>query len=162
MKKLYIILVMLLSPVMLFSQTKQINAILDKYESRKDVTSIQLNSTLIGSFLSSLMDDETKDLVSKINVIRILNIGGGVESSETARHIKQDISKAVESGTMENIINMKEGGKRVVDVFVSKNSNEVLLFVSGSSQELTVISMFGTIDKKVIDAVVSGKINIKK
>ena len=154
-------IMILLLPTVAFSQAKRINAILDKYENREDVTSIQLNAAFIGSFLSSLVDDETKDLVSKINAIRILSLGTE-KSSDTATSLKRDLYRAVDSGEMENIVNMKEGGQSVIDVFVSRDSKEVLLFVSSSTKELTVISMFGNIDKKVINAVVSGKISIKK
>ena len=161
MKKLYIILIVLLSPIMLFSQSKQINAILDRYEAHEDVTSIQLNSKLIGSFLSSFVDDETKDLVSKINSIRILNIAKD-KNSETIQLIRRELNRIVDNGTMECIINMKESGENVMSIYVSKDPGEVLLFVGSGSEEFTVISMFGIIDKKVIDAVISGKISIKK
>ena len=161
MKRLYIILIALLSPAMVFSQSKQINTILDRYETHEDVTSIQLNSKLIGSFLSSFVDDETKDLVSKINSIRILNIAKD-KSSETVQLIRRELNRIVDNGTMECIINMKESGENVMSIFVSKDSREVLLFIGNGTEEFTVISMFGTIDKKVIDAVISGKISIKK
>ena len=161
MKRFYIMIMILLLPTVAFSQAKRINAILDKYENREDVTSIQLNAAFIGSFLSSLVDDETKDLVSKINAIRILSLGAE-KSSDTATSLKRELYRAVDSGEMENIVNMKEGGQSVVDVFVSRDSKEVLLFVSSNTKEFTVISMFGNIDKKVISAVVSGKISIKK
>ena len=161
MKRFYIMIMILLLPAVAFSQAKRINAILDKYENREDVTSIQLNAAFIGSFLSSLVDDETKDLVSKINAIRILSLGTE-KSSDTATSLKRDLYRAVDSGEMENIVNMKEGGQSVIDVFVSRDSKEVLLFVSSNTKEFTVISMFGNIDKKVINAVVSGKISIKK
>ena len=161
MKRLCIILLILLPPVVSFSQAKQINAIFDRYESREDVTSIQLNSALIGSFLSSLVDDETKDLVSKINAIRILNIRKN-KSTETVQLLRREFNRIVDSGAMECIMEMKESGERVMSIFVSKDSREVLLFLGSGSEEFTVISMFGTIDKKVIDAVISGKISIKK
>jgi len=161
MKRVYIILIILLSPIMVFSQAKQINAILDRYESREDVTSIQLNSRLIGSFLSSLVDDETKDLVSKINAIRILNINKD-KNTETIQLIRREFNRIVDNGTMECIVNMKESGENVMSIFVSKDSREVLLFIGNGTKEFTVISMFGSIDKKVIDAVISGKILIKK
>jgi len=163
MKKLYIILIVLLSPIAVFSQAKQINAILDRYETHEDVTSIQLNSKLIGSFLGSLVDDETKELVSKINSIRILNIEKDKNKSpETIQLLRRELNRVVDNGAMECIMNMKESGENVMDIFVSKDSREVLLFLGSGAKEFTVISMFGTIDKKVIDAVISGKISIKK
>jgi hypothetical protein len=161
MKRLFTILLILLPPVISFSQAKQINAIFDRYESREDVTSIQLNSTLIGSFLSSLVDDETKDLVSKINAIRILNIGKS-KGSETVQLLRRELNRIVDNGTMECIMNMKESGENVMSIFVSKDSREVLLFIGSGTEDFTAISMFGAIDKKVIDAVISGKISIKK
>ena len=159
MKRLYITLIVALFPVMLFSQAKQINDIFDRYEDKKGITSIQLNSKLIGAFIGSLVDNETKELVSKINSIRILNVNN--KNSDVYLSLRRDLDRLVESGAMESIINIKDGGDSSIDIFVSERSKEVLLFMSSKPEEFAIISMFGLIDKNVINAVIKGKINIR-
>lgn len=74
MKKIALLaLIVVLLPAALIAQTKQINDIFDKYEKKRSIESITISPALL-DFMGGGNNQETKDLLSKITELRILNV----------------------------------------------------------------------------------------
>ena len=52
-------------------------------------------------------------------------------------------------------------GDELLEMFITKNSQGALLFLSTTSKEFSVISIFGNIDKTVVNAAMTGGIKVK-
>lgn len=162
MKKVFIIMVALLIPIVGIAQAKQINDILDKYEKKKNVESILISPALLQLAGGTNVDEATKELLSKISQLRILNLKSnatenGVLLSEMLRN---DLNQLIERENLNRIIKVQDNDE-LLEMYISKSTKGVLLFIATDSNEFSVISIFGEIDRSVINAAIEGKIKVQ-
>lgn len=61
---------------------------------------------------------------------------------------------------MSRILKIRDG-EELMEMFKTKEDKGALLFLNSKPGEFTVISIFGKIDPSVVNAAISGEINIK-
>ncbi|PKO98296.1 MAG: hypothetical protein CVU13_10610 [Bacteroidetes bacterium HGW-Bacteroidetes-8] len=163
MKKLLILMfVAVIMPLTALGQTKQINEILDKYEKRKGVESIIISPSLLQIASSTDVDASTKDLLSKITEMRILNIkSGAVENGIPIRlSLRKELDGLIVTDMFKRIVMVKDG-EETLEMYTTSTAQGVLLFFTTNPSEFSVISIFGNIDKTVVNAAMSGAIKVK-
>ncbi len=163
MKKLIILMfASLILPVAALGQAKQINEILDKYEKKKSVESILISPQLLQIAGTSNVDAKTRDLLSKINEMRIVNIKVSALENGTPvwLSLKGELEALTSGDLFTRVVKIQEGDE-LLEMFITKNSQGALLFFSTTPKEYSVISIFGNIDKTVINAAMTGGIKVK-
>lgn len=154
--------VAVIMPLTALGQTKQINEILDKYEKRKGVESIIISPSLLQIASSTDVDASTKDLLSKITEMRILNIkSGAVENGIPIRlSLRKELDGLIGTDMFKRIVMVKDG-EETLEMYTTSTAQGVLLFFTTNPSEFSVISIFGNIDKTVVNAAMSGAIKVK-
>lgn len=149
-------------PIAALGQTKQVNEILDKYEKKKNVESILISPSLLQIAGTKDVDASTKDLLSKISEMRIINIKVSATENGTPvwLSLKGDLETLTGGDLFTRIVKIQEGDE-LLEMFITKNSQGALLFLSTTSKEFSVISIFGNIDKTVVNAAMTGGIKVK-
>ena len=163
MKKLLLImLTALLAPVALSGQSKEINDIFDKYEKKRSVESVVISPGMFAMANHSVKDKEAQEWISKISEMRILSVGSNVmENNVPVRQsLKADMEKLIATFNFTRALKAKDSEDEV-ELYVNKNKSGALLFLNSSTEEYTVIAMFGNIDDKLLKTAMSGGINIK-
>ncbi len=163
MKKLLILMfVAVIMPLTALGQTKQINEILDKYEKRKGVESIIISPSLLQIASTTDVDASTKDLLSKITEMRILNIkSGALENGIPIRlSLRKELDGLIGTDMFKRIVMVKDGDE-TLEMYITNTTQGVLLFFTTNPGEFSVISIFGSIDKTVVNAAMSGAIKVK-
>ncbi len=162
MKKLFILMFAAILPIAALGQTKQVNEILDKYEKKKNVESILISPSLLQIAGTKDVDASTKDLLSKITEMRIINIKVTATENGTPVWIslKGELETLTSGDLFTKVVKLQEG-EELLEMFVTKNSQGALLFFSTTPKEYSVISIFGNIDKTVINAAMTGGIKVK-
>lgn len=162
MKKLFILMFAAILPIAALGQTKQVNEILDKYEKKKNVESILISPSLLQIAGTKDVDASTKDLLSKISEMRIINIKVSATENGTPvwLSLKGDLETLTGGDLFTRIVKIQEGDE-LLEMFITKNSQGALLFLSTTSKEFSVISIFGNIDKTVVNAAMTGGIKVK-
>lgn len=155
-------MVAVLFPIMMIGQVKQINDILDKYEKKKNVESILVSPALLQLAEGANVDATTKDLLSKISQLRILNIKSSAMENGVplSKLLREDLDKLIENEKLNRIIRVQDNDE-LLEMYITQSTKGVLLFLATSSKEFSVISIFGEIDKSVINAAISGEIKVK-
>lgn len=149
-------------PIAALGQTKQVNEILDKYEKKKNVESILISPSLLQIAGTSNVDASTKDLLSKITEMRIINIKASATENGTPvwLSLKGDLETLTNGELFTRIVKIMEGDE-LLEMYITKNSQGALLFLSTTPKEFSVISIFGNIDKTVVNAAMTGGIKVK-
>lgn len=149
-------------PIAALGQTKQVNEILDKYEKKKNVESILISPSLLQIAGTSNVDASTKDLLSKITEMRIINIKASATENGTPvwLSLKGDLETLTNGELFTRIVKIQEGDE-LLEMYITKNSQGALLFLSTTPKEFSVISIFGNIDKTVVNAAMTGGIKVK-
>lgn len=149
-------------PIAALGQTKQVNEILDKYEKKKNVESILISPSLLQIAGTKDVDASTKDLLSKISEMRIINIKVSATENGTPvwLSLKGDLETLTNGEFFTRIVKIQEGDE-LLEMYITKNSQGALLFLSTTPKEFSVISIFGNIDKTVVNAAMSGGIKVK-
>lgn len=162
MKKLFILMFAAILPIAALGQTKQVNEILDKYEKKKNVESILISPSLLQIAGTKDVDASTKDLLSKISEMRIINIKVSATENGTPvwLSLKGDLETLTNGEFFTRIVKIQEGDE-LLEMYITKNSQGALLFLSTTPKEFSVISIFGNIDKTVVNAAMSGGIKVK-
>ncbi|MGE0091720.1 MAG: DUF4252 domain-containing protein [Bacteroidales bacterium] len=162
MKKIVIIALLSFVPFLAIGQVKQINDILDKYEKNKDVESILISPELLQMAGESQMNQPTKDLLSKLTELRILSVKSSHKENgvSVAQLLRQDLDRVISQENMSRILKIRDG-EELMEMFKTKEDKGALLFLNSKPGEFTVISIFGKIDPSVVNAAISGEINIK-
>lgn len=162
MKKLLILMFAAILPIAALGQTKQVNEILDKYEKKKNVESILISPSLLQIAGTSNVDASTKDLLSKITEMRIINIKASATENGTPvwLSLKGDLETLTNGELFTRIVKIQEGDE-LLEMYITKNSQGALLFLSTTPKEFSVISIFGNIDKTVVNAAMTGGIKVK-
>lgn len=163
MKKFIIVVIfVMLCPILVTAQAKQIHLILEKYEKRKNVESIIISPSVLQMVSNNNYNSPTKDLLAKIREMRIVNVKKGAEESGTPLKIiiRGELDKVLTGDRFSRVLKMQEG-EEFLELFVTKETEGVLVFLATTPNEFSVISIFGNIDKNVINAVMTGGIRVK-
>jgi|GEM_PF-679457 len=162
MKKIALLaLIVVLLPAALIAQTKQINDIFDKYEKKRSIESITISPALL-DFMGGGNSQETKDLLSKITELRILNVPNTATENGTQIRamLKRDLDALIASESFTRVIKVDNSNEKM-EMYMIKGNKGVLLFMTSDNSTFTVISILGEIDKTVTSAVMNGGIKIK-
>lgn len=157
MKKiLFVILALVVLPVTLSGQNREINDLLDKYEKKKSVESVTVSSNLIA------MAGKSEDWANKISKIRILSVNSHVLENNLPLRVtfRKEMEEFVDKFKFISSLKVKDGGDEI-EMFVNQTQNGALLFLNNSDEEFVVIAMFGNIDDKLIKTAVKGGITIR-
>ena len=157
MKKiLFVILALVVLPVALSGQNREINDLLDKYEKKKSVESVTVSSNLIA------MAGKSEDWANKISKIRILSVNSHVLENNLPLRVtfRKEMEDFVDKFKFISSLKVKDGGDEI-EMFVNQTQNGALLFLNNSDEEFVVIAMFGNIDDKLIKTAVKGGITIR-
>ena len=162
MKRVFTLMIVVLVPIFMIGQVKQVNDILDKYEKKNNVESILVSPALLQLAGGANVDATTKDLLSKISQLRILNIKSSAMENGVAlsKLLRADFDKLIETEKFKRIIRVQDN-EELLEMYITESTKGVLLFLATSPKEFSVISIFGEIDKSVINAAISGEIKIK-
>jgi hypothetical protein len=140
--------------------------IFNKYEEREGVESITISPALLGLMKDGKTNDKkTQELISKINGLRILTITDGADGKgRTNREAIATELQTVVKKDFEEIMKVKSSNERL-ELYVRNTPNckdckGALLFITSATDSVTVIYLSGTIDKSLIDAMMSGEIGI--
>lgn len=146
----------------MIGQVKQVNDILDKYEKKKNVESILVSPALLQLAGGSNVDVSTKELLSKISQLRILTIKSSAMENgiPLSKLLREDLDNLIEKEKLNKIVRIKDN-EELLEMYITQSTKGVLLFLATGSKEFSVISIFGEIDKSVINAAISGEIKIK-
>ncbi|MFA5849062.1 MAG: DUF4252 domain-containing protein [Bacteroidales bacterium] len=160
-KVILILLAAFICPMLANAQSKHISEIFDKYEKKKHVESIVVTPSLLG-FMIGGEDKEAKDLMSKIKEIRILNVPTtAIENGVPLRQIlKDELDKFIIKEQFTRVVKVNSGDE-LLEVYISQNDKGALLFLASSTAEFAVISIFGKIDKQVVNSIMNGTLKVK-
>ncbi len=145
-------------------EVNALNQLFDGFEKRKGVESILISSDLLKfSMDCSNVANNTKDLLSKLKEIRIINIKRSIKENneELAKIFLNGVTDLLSSGMFKRVVKVAEGSESLEMFVTNREVNGALVFLASSKDAISVIVMFGDIDKKVIDAALSGEIKIK-
>lgn len=162
MKRVLTIMIAVLLPILMIGQVKQVNDILDKYEKKKNVESILVSPALLQLAGGTNVDVSTKDLLSKITQLRILTIKtSAVENGVSlTKLLRDDLDNLIEKENLNRILRVQDN-EELLEMYMTQSTKGVLLFFATGPKEFSVISIFGEIDKSVINAAISGEIMVK-
>lgn len=137
MKKLIVILIMAMAPVLTFGQS-----LFDKYEDNEEVTSVVLTKKVFKMLadikldLGNADDQEIYDAIGEITGLKVLTTG----DVKVASQIKADVAKHLKSANLEELMRIKDGDQTVkFYVKEGKDDNhvkELLMYVSGLKEAM--------------------------
>ena len=132
--------------------------IFNRYEDREGVESVTISPALLGLRTN---DSRTQELISKISGLRILSLTDRAGSSNRATReaLTAELQTVVRSD-FEEIMMVRSAGERVELYVRNRDGRGALLFIVSGANSITVMHLAGTIDKTLIDAVMSGEIGI--
>ena len=138
--------------------------IFNRYEEREGVESITISPALLGLMRGGRTNDErTRDLISKINGLRIITISDG--SGGRGRANREALAaelQAVVRADFEEVMRVRNANERVELYVRNMDGRGALLFITTSANSITAMHLAGTIDKALIDAVMNGEIGISR
>ena len=133
-----------------FGQKDAIASFFSQYMDDDQFTSVFVNPKLfkmISKIAPEDMDPEVRDLISKLEGLRILSL----ENGNGMAYYKEAKAKINTKG-YEELMSVREGNGEEVLFLVKENGNVIqeLLMISGSSTDFNMISFMGDIDLNVI------------
>ncbi|MDD3034181.1 MAG: DUF4252 domain-containing protein [Bacteroidales bacterium] len=158
-KSLIILLSLVLFPLSMSAQTKQLDKIFATYENYKNVESVSITPEL---FATLSAEAKSNELLTKIRLLKILNVKKGGTDKERIVwiNLRTDVNKLIQENDFSQILKVKEKGD-ILEMYLKKSENSVLVFTADSQIEYAVFYLQGNIDKSVIDALITGEIKIK-
>lgn len=176
MKKIAIILALMVTPLVTFSQS-----LFDKYEDLNGVTSVVINQKMFNMLaqIDVKTDDPEADeflnMVKKLKNLKVLTTG----DEETSAKMKADVEKYLKSSKLEELMRIKDGDQTVkFYVKEGKDENhvkELLMFVNGLKEvtkdsnieingkkreiETVLLSLTGDIDLRQVSKL-TNKMNV--
>ena len=165
----FLVISILMCPLIAYGQREAVAEdpvikIFNKYEERDGVESITISPALLGLMRNGRTNDQkTKDLISRITGLRIITISDGSDGRGRANReaLAGELQAAVKNG-FEEIMQVRTAGERMELYIRDRDSTGALLFITSNANSITVMHLAGTIDKVLIDAVMSGEIGISK
>ena len=158
-KSLIILLSLVLFPLGMTAQTKQLDKIFATYENYKNVESVSITPEL---FATLSAEAKSNELLTKITLLKILNVTKGTTDKEKSVwiNLRNDVNKLIQENNFSQILKVKEKGD-LLEMYLKKSENSLLVFTADSRTEYAVFYLQGNIDKSVIDALITGEIKIK-
>jgi len=158
-KSLIILLSLVLFPLSMTAQTKQLDKIFATYENYRNVESVSITPEL---FATLSAEAKSNELLTKITLLKILNVTKGTTDKEKSVwiNLRNDINKLIQENNFSQILKVKEKGD-LLEMYLKKSENSLLVFTADSRTEYAVFYLQGNIDKSVIDALITGEIKIK-
>lgn len=149
-------------PSLLHAQTKEINEIFDRYEKKKSVESITISPALL-NMSGSKSSQETRELINKISDMRILNIPSSASENgqPISRNLKNELDRVIKSYQFQRAVKVEEENSSF-ELYMINGNKGAVLFISSDSNEFTVISIFGEVDKTLVNSLLNGNIKVKK
>ncbi|MFN8257622.1 MAG: DUF4252 domain-containing protein [Bacteroidales bacterium] len=149
MKKLIIIALFWLFPVLLSAQKTPLNTFFDKYSGQEGYTSIYITKYLFQMFAkisNEKEDKEFKEVTSKLNAIKILSIDSAVNLVKKV-DFATELKKILPSPEYADLMVIKEGKKTINFMIKEKNDkiSELVMTVSGPGEQV-LIFLEGDID----------------
>ncbi len=140
-----------------------LNQIFDKYEQKKGVESILISSDLLSLSMGSNVNESTKELLSKLSGIRIINIKKSIREGnlDVSSAFVSEITSLLTSDSFKRVMRVMDGSERLEMFVTNREVNGALIFIANSKDAVSVIAISGDVDKRVIDAALSGEIKIK-
>lgn len=163
MKKILILLIFLGSlPGVLNAQTREINEIFERYGAKKAVESIIISPSIL-SMTNSSKSKETEELISKISDMKILNIpiGASENGQPISKQLKYEIDNIITQYNFQRVVKVQEENS-LFELYMINGNKGAVLFISSDNSSFTVISIFGEIDKTVVNSLLNGSIKVKK
>ncbi len=163
MKKIVLlVLAVIVLPLTAAAQNKKISDIFDKYEKKSGVESISISPALL-DFMDTGSKSDTKELLSRIEEMRILNVPNKImEKGVAVRELlRQDLLVLVKSEQFSRVVKV-DSEESSIEMYMIKGNRGVLLFMTSDDNSFTAISILGDIDKTVTNAVLNGGITINK
>jgi hypothetical protein len=126
------------------------------------VESVLVSPSLLETGHSNGMDEKTKDLMSKINQLRILSVSNSAMENgrKVSDMLREELYGVLSTEKFSRILRLHEKDN-LLEMYKSVESKGVLIFIASESDELSVISIFGEIDGSVLNAAMSGEIKVK-
>ncbi len=144
-------------------EVNALNQIFDKYEQKKGVESILISSDLLSLSMGSNVNESTKELLSKLSGIRIINIKKSIREGnvDVSSAFVSEITSLLTSDSFKRVMRVMDGSERLEMFVTNREVNGALIFIANSKDAVSVIAISGDVDKRVIDAALSGEIKIK-
>ncbi len=144
----------------LFSQSKEIKEVFEKYEKKKSVESVYVSPFLMGIAGGMTKNSQEKEWLSSIREIRILTISpsGHENNLSLVQQLRTDMDEVINRYQFEKALKVKDGEDEI-EMYVIKESKGVILFLNNSPDEFSVIAMFGDISEKILKSVMKGGVN---
>ena len=148
MKKLLIIILLIL-PVLAFSQKSQINVFFDKYSGQEGYTSVYITKYLFQMFAkisNDKEDKEFKDITSKLTSIKILTVDSALNATKKV-DFSNELKKILPQSDYKDLLIVKDGKKTISFVIKEKNDkiSELVMTISGPDSPV-LIFLEGEID----------------
>lgn len=158
-KSLIILLSLVLFPLCMTAQTKQLDKIFATYENYRNVESVSITPEL---FATLSAEAKSNELLTKITLLKILNVkkAGTDKERSVWINLRTDVNKLIQENNFSQILKVKEKGD-LLEMYLKKSENSLLVFIADSQAEYAVFYLQGNIDKSVIDALITGEIKIK-
>lgn len=158
-KSLIILLSLVLFPLCMTAQTKQLDKIFATYENYRNVESVSITPEL---FATLSAEAKSNELLTKITLLKILNVkkAGTDKERSVWINLRTDVNKLIQENNFSQILKVKEKGD-LLEMYLKKSENSLLVFIADSQSEYAVFYLQGNIDKSVIDALITGEIKIK-
>lgn len=161
MKRAIIILITILSISSLSAQSKRIDEIFDKFEKKRLVESMVISPSLLS--IGSKADDKSKELISKISLIRIISFPSTL--SEAGSLLKEEfiveMGNIVKSENFTRVVKAQDSSSSF-QLYKQESRKGVLLFISEDNKSITAIVIEGEIDSQMVSKLLNGGIKIKK
>ena len=152
MKKVSLIILLML-PVLAFSQKSPLNTLFDKYSGQDGYTSVHITKYMFQLFAEISNEKENKefkDVTSKLEAIKILALSNDATYNQK-KSFKKDLIQSLPSSVYKDLMIIKEGKKEIS--FKIKDDggkiSELLMFVD-EDDESVLIYLDGDINLKNI------------
>lgn len=156
MKKLSLIILFTVFPLLAFSQHPSVNKLFDKYSGKEGFTTVYISKNLFKMVGQMDMDDpDVEKLVDEIETIKILASDSEFINENNINFYKE-IMDELPVGEYNELLVVKEKDQDVR--FLSKEKNGVvveLLLVVGGKNDNALINIAGNIDLKHISKLAS-------
>lgn len=152
MKKILIILV-LMSPAVLFAQNSQLNTFFDKYSGQEGYTSVYITKYMFDLFAKITDEQEDKEfheLTSKLNSIKILTADSAKEVN-TGKKFEKELLKILPKTNYKDLMIVKDGKQNIRFLIREEKSKiaELVMIVTGQG-DAVLMFLEGDIDLKSI------------
>lgn len=152
-KAIFSVICLFCAYMTLSAQSYPIETMLKKYSGHKDVEIVEISS----QFLSLYLEKERNDLLEKIEKLVIVNF----YDKSTTGFVKKSLSEirsAVTGDSFSKIISLNDVTSNTE---IYTKNRDILIFMIEEKKEGSVIYIRGTIDDRLMKAVMDGEISIK-